>query len=193
MMSIIRTALASALFVLTMGSAASAPGDATKWISEDSASMMDLGLLKLDLWVSDIAEGLKTMSNNDVEVYHTYSGYSWDDDEIIVAATIYQIKPTLALSEKECQRFLSRVRAYAGVDLETGALNKFNAQSNSRISDLFKHEGFKRLNAPSDLFAKIDQRIVIQCHVMKDDEKSFIPFMLMSGKLLSSTSATTVY
>lgn len=184
--------LALFTFGVTSNLAHGAPGEATKRLIEDPASMMDLGLLKLDLWLSDVMEQLKTMNAKQVENYHTYSGYDWDDDKIIAGATLYVSDVSAEDAEQMCGQFINRFRIYSGVDIENGKL-AIQDDTNTRISRLFSHDGFKRSSYPADAFSALDQRIYVHCDVMQKDGNRFIPYLSVSGPLMSSVTSTTNY
>lgn len=154
--------------------------------------MMDLGLLKLDLWLSDIVEVLKIMNEDRVEAYHTYSSYDWDDDKIIAGATLYVSDVSAEDAEQMCGQFINRVRIYSGVDIENGKLT-IQDDTSTIISRLFSHDGFKRSNYPASAFSSLDKRIYLNCDVMQKDGDGFIAYLRVSGPLMSSVTSTTNY
>lgn len=186
-----KSCLAACLVLITpglgFGTAYGAPGTATNWLTDNPASMMDLGLHRLEHWLQSSFEDMAATLGAD---YYTGTGYDWENDEIKLFLTIRVDSYTIEQATRACDAYIWRVRAYALVQPAQG--NLLPGLTNSRLSDEFAHEGFARANAPSDWKQDIDERIRIICWVFqKNDDQSASPVFKMEGDLLSRNRSIT--
>jgi hypothetical protein len=121
------------------------PDETVKYLMQDSASMLDFGLLRLNIDLQNENLGR--------------AFYDWDENRIRIGF-FRPDKTTSENAEKECAEWVKAVRVAAFIDLETGK----PFLENSMLSDYFTHSGFARANPLADLTGKIDSIIVLRCN-----------------------------
>lgn len=179
--------LSFAAQALICGAAQASPGEATSWLMENPASMMDLGLHRVEHWLESSVADMTDALGTD---YYTATEYDWENDEINLSMSIWMDEYSKDAATRACDAYVWRIRAYALVQPEKGTLR--DGVNNSRLSDKFAHDGFARSNAPSDWKQKIDGRIRIVCLAFeKQNDGSLVPKFQMKGNLLASSRAIT--
>ena len=122
------------------------PGPATRYLTNEPASLMDVGILKADLWFRYIDPIIsETYKNTRDSKVHIESGvsYEFDDDLIVVAFTVFG-----SIDEKErCHDLLIR---YGNI-------------AKALVHKWFAHSGYQSKTQPDDLFDAIENRIELRC------------------------------
>ena len=120
--------------------AASGPDSTTKWLMDDPATMLDLGILNLNVQLAARSLGS--------------AGFLYDENRINIrmpAEIFWADFVTPDEVEKRCAKWVDDVRGFAGVQRETG--NAF--YENTRFADLFRHQGFEIARVPSSLYTDL--------------------------------------
>lgn len=187
----IRRAMASAALGLLVApqAAHSAPGEVTGWMMNDPATVFDVGMLRLEVWLDEVGEGLNTGFDFN---YMTSVHYDYEDDEIVMTANVYMDPYFRDLGEYGCVNFMQRVRSLAFVNPSTGGYARGNTSSN--IAPFFGHSGLERLNAPKGWRQELDKRLRLRCLLLSEQEDLKLKaHLLMTGDLLSLENSVTDY
>jgi len=141
-----KTCLAS-IFVLFLlpESAIAGPDETTQHLMNDTASMLDFGLLRLNLKLE--ADNLGTAS------------YNWEENRIQISLFSLE-KGTVESAEIDCANWIDAVRVKAGIDLDAGQ----SKTGSSSFANLFTHYGFERRSVMEGLQGKIDKIITLGCY-----------------------------
>lgn len=132
------------------------PDQTTQHLIGDSASMLDFGILRIDLLLQKDNLG--------------FANYDWDANRITVQALLFERPPTTSETENDpekwCAEWVSRVRLTGGINTKTG--EPFG--KSSFFASRFGHEGFSRNSEPDDLLQQIDKLINLECYAAVDDK-----------------------
>lgn len=146
-MKIIPTTLAALL--IGTAAAQAGPDEVAKWLIQDPASMIDLGVLRIDLALS-----------NGSGAPGGRATYDWDKNRFTITGSAGQVE-SADKAEKACEEWVNSVRVAAFIDTSTG--NPYLGKA-SLFAELFSHSGFERTNAPADLYTTIDKMIELRCY-----------------------------
>ncbi|WP_050524910.1 hypothetical protein [Pseudorhodobacter wandonensis] len=133
------------------------PDASASYLTNTPVSMMDLGVLRLDLALQNDPGG--------------YAEYDWDSNRIDISAPlgiVLKIFPTKDEAETECATWITNVKRLFGLNLETG--EPLFAEI-SRAARLFKHEGYYNKNEPETLFKDLDRMFLLTCSTATADWK----------------------
>lgn len=119
------------------------PDETTQYLMNDSASMLDLGMLTLNLRLSQNKLG--------------YASYDWDANRIRIKYLLFQ-ELNDEEAEEACAAWVQRVRVYAGINIKTGQ----PALETSSFAELFTHYGFQRKSEIDNLRHNIDKMVTLQ-------------------------------
>lgn len=133
----------------------SGPDETTNFLMDEPASLMDLGILRLNLALQNNAAG--------------YVSYSWDENRIKIAAPYQNVNGPYATedaAEEACSKWVTELRRLLGIDPTTG--KPFWGQT-SLAADFFRHQGFRRMNAPETLYTDVDKLIIFVCYAKSSE------------------------
>ncbi len=118
------------IFVATGSTTKAGPDDLTKWLMNEPASMMDIGLLRFQ----------KFLDEQD-RLEDTFVGYEWDTDRFLVhRMETAQSLPNEDSARAKCEDWFHRVRRTFHVDPDTGEL-LFNTW---QFAEFFSTYGYAR-------------------------------------------------
>jgi hypothetical protein len=150
----------------------SGPDDTTNYLINNSPSLMDFGIFKINVRLASNAS-----NNASYKATLSLAEYYYDDNNIVISRSFYSdikysdTKVTEIQALLSCKIWISEIRIQGGVDVDTGQLDFY--LENSRYADNFTHEGYSKKNSPEDLLASIDKKIKIYCtSFYEDDSKS---------------------
>lgn len=118
------------------GSVEAGPDSISQYLMDDSPSMLDYGLLRIELELDG----------------NGYAEYDWDDDEILIFEIDFRFSGGLEEAEQSCAEWISKARILGGV------LGGSVSNGTSRYSQKFLHAGFSRTGAPEDIAVEIDKK-----------------------------------
>ena len=124
--------------------AISGPDDTTKHLMKDSVSMLDFGLLSLNLFLKGTDYGS--------------AKFDWDKNRIYIQR-FFPESETADMAEKTCASWVSKVRKRAGIIPDTGK----PYFETSFFAGYFRHNGFVRKPEPETLYQDIDDLFVLTC------------------------------
>lgn len=132
---------------------ANAGPDATiNHLMDDSVSMLDFGILRMNLTLKEKDLGGAT--------------YLWDENRIVISHILtLKYFGDHEAAENACAEWVKNVRRVAWIDTETGK----PTFSTSWFATYFSHNGFKRLSAPQDLDENLDKIFQLKCIAFTED------------------------
>ncbi|WP_417272736.1 hypothetical protein [Celeribacter halophilus] len=128
----------------------SGPDETTNFLIADTASMMDIGILRLNLELQSNSLG--------------YASYKWDENRIKITAPYQNLNgpyDSEEAAEEACSKWVAELRQELWVDPETG---KPFLGGTSIASDFFQHQGYHKTNTPETLYEDIDKLIIFECY-----------------------------
>lgn len=137
--------LASLVVILMLRPAVAGPDDTTQNLISDPASMLDIGILRIDLALRSQDLGFLL--------------FDWNANRLYVQKIILDGFPDAKSAEEACASWVWNVRKLADIDRETG--KPYGAHS--RFADFFSHEGFQRNNTPGSLYVDLDRLFILNC------------------------------
>lgn len=172
-----RTLLASLAIVVLATPSRSEPDDVTRHLMEDSPSMLDFGIFRLERFLNKSGEDQLSRVR-----------YDWDRNVIEVSNRFFDghmISEAEAL--QKCTSYFDTMRELAGVDTETGRLQSW--KESSEFAWHFLHIGsVQEEHAEHDpKIQTLDQKFQIRfvvADVVNADGANFS--LVCDGKLLSS-------
>lgn len=138
-----RSCLIVVTIVLAANAAGAGPDNITSYLMNKQASMMDLGMLRLQI---DLGEKGSV-------------AYDWDSDKIQVGKFTFYVSEGEADSEKHCSNWFSEMRGNAGIVATSG--KPFMNQS--FWATKFAHSGWVDNSNPDNLYAELDKKFSLQC------------------------------
>lgn len=133
------------LGLVVSGKARAEPGPVINFLIKEPASLLDIGLLRLD-------HDLDLWADKEDGVFSASAEYIWSRNRIVIS--IFSREPKF--SEEECESIISGRRyVYGIVD------GKSFIDGPSSVARLFGHEGYTSSGAPKGYHAKIDNIIEI--------------------------------
>ena len=150
--------LCSSLF---LSNANAGPDSTTSHFMNSSATMFDIGLLRVDRlirtyqYASYFAEGMALQAPS----------YNWDDDiiKIEVIFNNFNKVPDPVVTEY-CKQAIEGLQALGGVS-ETGA---YLYSNRSQYADAFSHNGFA-VAGENELLLELDKKFTISCMVFAEN------------------------
>lgn len=124
--------------------ALSGPDETTQHLMNDSATMLDFGMLRLNLSLE-----AATLAN---------AYFDWDENRIYIWR-YFQENETADVGEETCSQWIGDVRLKSGVNRDTGK----PFEKTSLFAGYFAHHSFKRNSAPETLYQDIDKLFVLRC------------------------------
>lgn len=125
---------------------AAGPDVTTQHLLDDAATMLDLGMLRLEMRLAQDDLGS--------------ARYAWSENRILIESSIFLTgaAKTEQSVEAICAGWLKSVRFAAGVNADGKAYT-----GNSDFSGFFRHYGVGRVNAPKALYEDLDELFVLKC------------------------------
>lgn len=137
------------------------PDGTTRHLMQDSVSMLDFGLLRLNINLERDNLGL--------------ADFNWDRNRIVIHTWLSE--ETRDAAEEVCAEWVSEVRTRGGISRESGK----PALESSSFSRLFGHYSFERGNILDGLYKNIDQLFVLECN-----QFNVIPPVMVTAPLLGT-------
>jgi len=146
--------------------AAADPGPATRWLMNERASLLDIGIIRLDLhlesdgeyWSEVFSSHLITveqLSADEIPFVHTIGAHYDYDDDLIVAWFSARYGQELPKGAVEACKWL---------------LNSQNRSLSDAASRWFGHYGYVNTSRPENLDEQIDGRVELRCEVHGTDQ-----------------------
>ena len=134
------------ILAITAGQAIAGPDVVGNYLMDEPASLMDVGIMKLNALVRPTA----------------FANYNWDENSIEITSMNSLVKgsPSDDALEKLCADWISSVRVLANIDPLKGA-PFYGAESN--FARLFLHSGYQREKQPENMTSEIDRMIQLTC------------------------------
>jgi hypothetical protein len=125
------------------------PGPATRYLIDESASLLDLGVLRTELRLAASADSFKKIyeESSGVEIVSLSTAvvYDYQDDRLSIEIT--PLVRESGRAEKGCKDLLTASHAWL-LDV---------------VPKLFGHKGYKSDNQPEDLQEEIAERTFVYC------------------------------
>jgi hypothetical protein len=159
------------------------PSSVVKYLMNDSVSLFDLGLFRLESYFDDFGEGQY------YEKYNVTVFYDFEKNQILIDVLPFPIgeliKKSLSLNEtkKICFDIFSDIRMTLGIDTNTGKgmysyPKKNNKEENSGLFFHFQHWGFNKGDPPKNLAKELDNMTYITMRVPLKIKKEDDPQLL---------------
>lgn len=156
--------LSSLIILMFVGGSAHAGPDATtNWLMDEPASMLDLGLLRLNMQLQQAKLGS--------------ASFNWDTNRVQIYTFQYfnEVQSDETDPEALCRKWVMDVRAEGFISEETGkALYDY-----SSYSAHFTHAGFKRKSTPDKLEQSVDSLTELSCLIMVGTERTRVTAPLL--------------
>lgn len=131
------------LLSLACATANSEPTNSIKYLITEPASMMDIGLLRLNI---DL--------RNKKELGHAGTSYDWDKNKLNLIFIPQDILEDQGAAKQWCQETFSKVRTMFLVDIDASKTHE-NRRASS-FGRYFTHKGYASKKQPADLLHDID-------------------------------------
>ena len=133
------------------------PGPATRWLINEPASLMDIGILRAELWFRHvdpiIVASYKNTRDSKFRV-ESYVRYEYEDDLIVVQLDVFG-----SIDKKlRCNDLLIR---YGNV-------------AKAHVDRWFAHSGYQSEAQPDELFDAIANRIELRCTALPIEAKKML-------------------
>lgn len=150
----------SAACLMGVASAAySGPDEVTDRLMDESASLFDVGMLRLELRLAE-AESIPATS--------TY--YDWEKNQIVIWSVVFESGWTLERATAACDGWFRQIRMLAAVNPDTGVL--YPMYKRSSFAEMFSHNGFVRtINGKdtSEVAAQLDDKFSLSFSWQRTD------------------------
>jgi hypothetical protein len=146
------------IFLLLYAQTAQAePSPTTHFLMNEPASLLDLGIYKLE---KDIKGLQKDLVVNHTTPFDISVDYNWDENRIAIQMTYgYEGNPPKKIIRIGIKKVFQRLKGFLGVDPQGKVYHK---RGFSKVSDYFSHEGYVIKNRPKDLEKEIDQIVELK-------------------------------
>ena len=163
MLSIKFRSLISAItlvFSLLMSNANAGPDSTTSHFMSTKATMLDIGLLRLDRLIKNYSNA--SFFSEGMTVQAPF--YEWDDDTIMIEVyfTNYKKVPETVVT-KYCKQAIEGIQSMGGVS----QIGEYLYDDWSRYAGAFAHDGFS-VTGQSELLKQLDKKFSISCVVLGD-------------------------
>lgn len=129
--------------MMSLAPAHAGPDAAATYIMGEPASLMDIGMLRLERHLDGAAWVI----------------YDWDSNTFVLTTFRPATEGDPGAQERACVEWVSEIRSLAAINKETG---KPYGQG-SVFADMFTHTGFVRKNQPDNLLEQIDRMFQLRC------------------------------
>lgn len=155
------TALAAVL--VTVQPALGGPDKTTEYLMNTPPSILDFGIYKLGVSLSERFESIYEGAPNRSTVWPSVS-YDWNSDSIVINGYLFNPTETeLDTSEDICAEFIEAIRLYALVNPKTGELS-FDDRQWSAYSAVFNHSGYTN-DQIKEALKELDNKFLIKCQI----------------------------
>lgn len=152
----LRVILTLAIGILPYSSTYANPDETTRQLMTESASVFDVGMLRLELELSQIKKTVRYPKSFDL----LNASYIWNKDQIVIFTGPINAVSTIEDAKSGCKEAFSVIRNYALVSAATGKL--LNFVDNTNFSGFFSHNGYSISKIQSSL-AEFDKKFVLKC------------------------------
>jgi len=133
------------------------PNESAHFLMNEPASLMDLGIYKLE---KDILGLQKHLVVNRTTPFDVSVNYNWDENRITIQLTYgYEGNPSKKIIKNGIKNVFQQIKGFLGVN-EKGQV--YHKRGFSKASDYFSHEGYLIKDRPKDLEKKIDQIVELK-------------------------------
>jgi hypothetical protein len=147
-------ALIASIAVLPLSPVQAGPDSTTNFLMDTSASLMDLGITRLEA----------SLRNSEIDASVSFI---WDKNEISISGFMSEGGVDLDAAKGTCDVWFKKIRSRAGIDNTTGKVNSFF--ETSIFSDYFGHSGYKLKNEAEDWKTDLDKKFsLIFIHAFED-------------------------
>ncbi|MEX0709409.1 MAG: hypothetical protein WD078_15745 [Woeseia sp.] len=130
-----------------------ASGEATRYLMNEPASLMDIGLLRAQLFLNDLDRRLNDINyyeeNPDLTVDSSID-YIFEDDKLLVEIIVAEPKRPRSMCILFSEQYINSIVA--------------------RIGSWFTHYVYSRAGQPESLVSEIRDRFELSCKVFKDGD-----------------------
>ena len=153
--------LAVALCLANANATRADPGPVVSWLINEPASLLDLGLLRLNLYLEK--EGVFVQDPEGVTT-SAYVDYFLEANRIKIIVNYFEqsIKKTVELREI-CKRVITRLRRFGYIDPDSG--NYGGQNTHSKYAEYFSHICYEIKDAPENYRSRLDKLIVLHVNV----------------------------
>ncbi|MCV6824064.1 MULTISPECIES: hypothetical protein [Halocynthiibacter] len=130
------------------------PGEVTKYLMNEPATVFDLGLIRLEYFLTSYYPPLGSTL------------YDSRNDRLTIRKAFDEVSSS-DIAEQTCKDWLERVRKIGAVDPLSGMVEP--PFENSVYSNFFKHISQRNDDAPEDYLKKFDEIIHLKCNHLLDD------------------------
>lgn len=144
----IRLVMGVSLSLALATTAHAGPDEVTDRLMDEAASLLDVGMLRLELRLAASQT-----------IPPTYSFYDWDNNEIVISTVVVESEWDIERAKQGCESWFQEVRKLAYVDSTTGKI--MYGYERSGFADLFTHYGYTRTingKATSEVAAELDRK-----------------------------------
>lgn len=175
--SLAAMAVASGFVSLATGAAYCGPDEITSRLMDEPASMLDFGILRLQIFL-----------DSKVTLPTTGVGFDWEKNVVVISSLSFESQWTREQVEKACTDWFSSVRHIANVSPNTGELYFFTEVS--AFSEMFYHYGFSKNTSgktTDEVAAEMDKKFsLIYSWFSDNSEKGEVSSIVCTGPLLDS-------
>jgi hypothetical protein len=136
------------------------PDKTTKLLMDTPASVVDLGQIRLDTYLT------RAFKNTESQMIVNVS-YSWDDDKIEVGLAQLDFKGTKSAARNACLKGFATLRLGAGVDIGTSKIHDFLPMS--YWEEKFVHVNYDQGGLQRNIKGKLDKKFVLSCTIWSED------------------------
>lgn len=129
--------------MMALAPAHAGPDAVANYIMDEPASLMDIGMLRLEKRLDGAA----------------WARYDWDSNTFLLWTYRPAADGDPGAQERTCAEWISEIRSLAAISDETGKpYGEF-----SGFAYMFTHTGFVRKNQPEDLLEQTDRMFQLKC------------------------------
>ena len=177
--------LAVVLCLANVNATRAEPGPVVNWLMNEPASLFDVGMLRLDLWISIWGEHPRI-----IEIKQRFGSSSWahpwynfEENRIYVTISVHDgIDVDNAGRKAVCRELIDFMSRQAVVDPTTGKYVDDRLKV-SAFAQRFEHRDYTKTSAPSDYQSRLDGIFVLRAFVGEDPRRTTCRRALMSNKV----------
>ena len=148
------------LIIFVSNTARASPDEVTRKLMNESPSLLDFGILRLQLKMDDLRTG-KYWPN---EFFSPTVSYDWDHDQIRITIMSFNAFDDKENAMSGCKDVFSKVRDRGFIDAKTGQLYEISPNPYSQYAALFQHIDYQN-RIDSDDLKDFDKKFKLICDV----------------------------
>lgn len=155
-------ALTLILVIIVSGAARAGPDELTRKLMNESPSLFDFGMLRLQLRLNNLTEGKYWPK----EFWSPTVSYDWEQDEVRISIRSFNKFDDKENAMSGCKDVFGLVRDLAFIDPKTGKLFSVSPDPYSQYAALFQHIDYRN-RIESDDLNDFDKKFKLVCNVDK--------------------------